>query len=188
MKLKTARTMKKHILSWYDQATGSDLNDGLTWYEDAQKFCEDIAMDYDMTTKQVASVVSILSPQVNWPTNKKNALNLIQNGADIKIFASGTQKESANNVVIGSYEIPISARKTYSFADNIANRSSDRATIDRHAVNVALNILKPSPVALTTKQYELVEKCYKTIANKLDIKPYQLQAIVWVTYKRIVGR
>lgn len=188
MKLKTDQTMSKHILNWYKQANENDIKSGLSWYADAQKFCEEQAANYNVDVWAVAQVVSILSPQTDWTTNKNNTIKLIEHGPKIKIFASEQQKENAQKALEQGYSIPLTAQKTYSFAENISDRKSNRVTVDRHAVNAALNNIKASPVSITKKQYELVENCYKKIAKQLDIKPYQLQAIVWVTYKRVVNR
>jgi len=196
MKLKTAQTMKKHILNWYKRA---DLNlkmDGLQWYEEANNFVQDTVDTCELNARySFSQVVSILSPQVDWETNKKNAVAVYQtwkNKGDVlglKMFATELQKINALNALEGTYRIPEKARKTRSFALNIFKPDlGDSVTIDRHAVKVALNDLKAGGVSLTTKQYDLAADCYRKVADKIGIKPCQLQAVTWLQYKKEVNR
>ena len=58
-------------------------------------------------------------------------------------------------------------------------------TIDRHAVKVANNVYKGGGVSISKKQYFNTQNAYIKTAKKLNIKPYQLQAVVWVKYRQL---
>jgi hypothetical protein len=191
-KLKTNRTMEKHILSWYNKASEHQLKTGLNWYKDAQLFADQSGK---YNAWKLSQIISVLSPQISWTTNLENAAkmwNCLQSGNDVlglKIFATELQKVHCQEIYNHDYEIPKTAIKTYNFARNIYNQNDiNYVTIDRHAYKVAVNCLKGGSVSLTRKQYTTIADCYKKVARKLGITPCQLQAITWVTYKDFVGR
>ena len=196
MKIKTQVTMKKHILNWYNKASGIELVQGLDWYEDANEYAMYLADKYNVIDLfKVSQVIALLSPQVDWETNKKNAEKIIDcwyssyDFMSLKIFATEVQKANCIDCLNGDYSIPVTALKTRSFAINIYNPSiRDCITIDRHATKVALNDLKAGGVALTKKNYFEISKAYKAVSLKLGITPSQLQAVTWITYKNEVNR
>ena len=184
--------MKKHIESWFLKASHIQTVKGKIWYKEACKLAHSKGR---VNAWKLAQIISVLSPQVDWETNKKNALlvwDCLQAGNDIhgvKIFATCLQKDMCERIYNNTDEIPTTAVKTYNFANNIYNPiNSDYITIDRHAVKVALNDLKAGGVAITKKQYKEVSKAYTAIANKHMLLPCELQAITWLTYKDTVGR
>ena len=188
IKAKSQTTMRKHILNWYNQATTDEVQDGLSWYEDAQQFARLMAYKYNYSVNQISQIISILSPQTDWNANKLNTELFLVHGKNIKIYATNMQKEKCEKVLNNTYSIPLTAQKTYAFADNIANTQSVKVTIDRHASKVANNVLQGGSVSIAKTQYLEFEKAYNFVANKLNITAYQLQAITWVTYKRVVNR
>ena len=185
----TILKMANRIEHWLGLATGEELEQGLSWYFDAQCFCSVIAQELNFKAAAVAQTVAILSPQIDWETNKANAVLIATSmNPSIKIFATRAQKEKALAALAGEYTLGESSRKTYSFADNIANPDSTRVTVDRHATKVALNDRTADQVRITTRMYRDIEKAYQLVAEKRGLMPYQVQAIAWVTYKRVVGR
>jgi hypothetical protein len=199
MKLRTIQTMKKNILKWYEQATPEEIQEGNRWYSSAREFSEEITEGHgENMCWRFCQVISIMSPQVDWETNKKNAkriwecyLTEKQDVLGLKMFATELQKVNALNTLKGDYEIPQTALKTFNFANNIFSPDQHQfCTIDRHAVKVAMNDKKAGGVSLTAKNYREVKEAYEKAARSIswDLTPCQLQAIVWVTYKRVVNR
>jgi len=196
MKIKTQVTMRKHILNWYNKADGVELVQGLDWYSEANGYAIYLADKYNVNDLfKVSQVIALLSPQVDWETNKVNAEKIIKcwhakgDFMSVKIFATEVQKANCIDCLDGGYSIPVTALKTRSFSVNICNPSiSDCITIDRHATKVALNDLKAGGVALTKKNYFEISKAYKAVSLKLGITPSQLQAVTWITYKNEVNR
>ena len=141
------------------------------------------------TLENVAQCVAILSPQVDWDTNKRNAVLIATTlDTDISIFASAKQKNQAVDALMNVYRIPETAQKIFSFADNIANPESLRVTVDRHAVGVALNDKSADRLRVTSKRYRELQAAYQDVARLNGLMPYQVQAITWLTYKRTVNR
>lgn len=174
---------------WLSVATAQELSDGLSWYARAGEFCSILGAETGFKAEHVAQVVAILSPQIDWEQNKRNAAVLATaRSTEVKFFATQAQKEKALAALSGEYKLSVSSRKTYSFAENISDPASLRVTVDRHAVQAALNDAEVIDLRITDKRYREVEAAYQAVAKKHGLLPYQVQAIVWVTYKRSVNR
>ena len=174
---------------WLSLATPEERTDGLSWYARAGEFCSIVAEECGFKPEAVAQCVAILSPQIDWEQNKRNAVLLATTlSAEITIFAGRVQKEKALASLTGEYSLGVSSRKTYSVAQNIADPASLRVTVDRHAVQAALNDAGVVDLRITDLRYRQVEAAYQAVAKKHGLLPYQVQAIVWVTYKRSVNR
>ena len=64
----------------------------------------------------------------------------------------------------------------------------DACCIDGHAYNIALGVrhsLTSGKTFIGKKLYKELQDAYIKTAKKLNLKAYELQAITWVTWKRI---
>lgn len=182
---RTLGSQIKNILAIYREASPDELADGLSWYLEANRFVK----ENFPTVSGGANAISILSPQIDWASNKKNALLIQAYGPQIKIFATQEQKDDAHRAICGEYQIPPSALKTYNFARCIENPWDPEAVVvDRHAIKVAYGILGPALIKITKARYLEAAEAYRKAAQILGILPLQAQAVTWVTYKRLVNR
>lgn len=193
MKTLTLRQQINRVTKWYNIATQQEINAGLVWYNDAQQLCIELATKYQVTTTQIAQVISVLSPQKKWETNKLETIafcNEFFNGVkpSFNYFATKKSIEECKQILKGDFLIPSKRTKTFSFADNIANTQSKEITIDRHALRIAYDDKSAKIDKVTPKQYKIAREAYQIVADSLGITGYQLQAITWVTYKRVVNR
>ena len=185
----THAKLVNRIGHWLALATAEERTDGLSWYYEAGAFCSALGKETGFKSDHVAQCVAILSPQVPWDSNKRNAALLATAlTTEVSFFATEDQKTKALAALIGEYVLPVTARKTFSFAENISNPCSLRVTVDRHAVKVALNDLTADQVRITPLHYKRIEAAYCEVARNNGLLPYQVQAITWVTYKRVVNR
>lgn len=186
------------ILRFYELASLSELQDGLTWYTEANKYCAELAKRFDLSIQQVAGLVAVFSPQAGWVENKRYTVSfLYQPNIHVR---SQVQTDKAKLILKLHNEADIynaqstreAAFKTKAFFKNILNPDLDNSvTIDRHAI--ASCIQHPDNVSpldqsygqLTRVQYEFFQSCYIKAARQVNVLPHQLQAIVWVTYRRI---
>lgn len=178
-----------NIINTISQATTNDIDKGMTWYEEARRFCHVIGRRYDMDPKIVAAVLVTLSPRNKWDRNKRDCISVIKghiSGLDaelIKVATFHTNKLKALNI-LDTRVIDIKGPKVKSFFDNITNGDSTKVTVDVHAMSIYKGTrYKNSPSGI--KEYNQVERAYKQAALALNIKPYQAQAISWVAYKRL---
>tara|TARA_R100001594_G_scaffold1048_3_gene4375 strand:+ start:676 stop:1257 length:582 start_codon:yes stop_codon:yes gene_type:complete len=193
MKALTIKQQVNRINKWLDMATKSDIAQGLSWYSDAQKLASELSIQYGVTLTQVAQVISVLSPQKKWGTNKTETIalfNEVFNGVkpSFSYFATKKQIEECKQIILGEFSIPANRIKTFSFADNIANLDSKEITVDRHALRVAYNDKSAKIGKVSLKQYREAREAYRCVAEQHNLKGYEVQAITWVVYKRIVNR
>ena len=193
MKTLTIRQQVNRINKYLEQATAREYAQGLDWYNEARLLCVELASKYNVTLQQVAEVISILSPQKKWETNKAEVIALFnqvfnKQKPSFKYFATKQQLKECIAIIKGEFALPSNRTKTYSFADNIADKDSKEVTIDRHALRVAYDDKSAKIDKVSPKQYREAREAYRIVADKVGLKAYQVQAITWVVYKRIVNR
>jgi len=177
--------VKNNIIRVLNQSTAKENND---WYQNANTWCQQVALKYNVPFDSVAGVVASLSPRKEWQLNKRIAIELIETGdcGQIKVFVN---KAKDCLEVTGDSKIlsVLNGPKIKSFYLNIKYPgASDNVTIDRHAIAVALGrTASDSEQALSEKQYQFFKDCYIWTAETLGLKPLMLQAITWETWKRI---
>lgn len=180
--------MINNILKVYSQASPSDVKAGLEWYPEAKRECRNLARRNDISLSQAIGVVAALSPRVNWKRNVIAAENLIR-GNKAEGFPANRNKAQAI-LEGGSPDEILGGNKVRSFYSNISRpASSTDVTIDRWAIRIALGEeeWKTRPNTPTAKQYLEIANSYREAAAIVGIKPLEMQAITWVTIKRITG-
>ena len=78
----------KNILNVFDQVTPSELQHGLTWYEQAKVYGQVIADKYEIPLHISVGVIAALSPTNKWERNLIDAENMV------KIFIDGGYVET----------------------------------------------------------------------------------------------
>ena len=189
--------MNKNILGIYESSTPDEIKNGSSWFENARNLCLEISEDYNVNYKKVAAVISALSPACKWTQNIIDAKNLIngwENAVEhkVKVGTYNLNKVKAISILNDDdfNEFPSNGRdlKTYCFYHNIVDASSDRVTIDRHASKVYYGAKYAGSTVIRGKKYLMIESSFAKTAKHIGIKPYQLQAITWLTYKRLMNR
>tara|TARA_R110002020_G_scaffold101665_4_gene239328 strand:+ start:464 stop:1090 length:627 start_codon:yes stop_codon:yes gene_type:complete len=205
MKHLTQRTQEKHISKLYNMCTDLEKSSGLNWYKDANIFASHLSELFNLDSNiKVCGILSALSPATNWERNKLDAHNflaLASKQASEATILSGKYGTYKNNVLkaikiynlerptaqkIGAILLGKTGLKTMSFFFNIYDlNNTDVVTIDRHAIKAANNVYKGGGVSISKRQYEQAENAYIKVSKKLDITPYQLQAVVWCKYREL---
>lgn len=186
------------ILRFYALASLAEIQDGLTWYEEANKYSRELASRFGITLQQAVGLIAAFSPQAGWVENKRYCVSFLY--APNSRVRSQVQTDKAKLILTLSSEGDIynalstrnAAYKTKAFFLNILNHDIPTdVTIDRHAIASCIqhpdnvSALDASYGHLTKLQYDFFQSCYIKAAKELNILPQQLQAIVWVTYRRI---
>lgn len=190
----SVRQQANRIKKWYHLASPAQVIAGLEWYNEAHSLAVELSARYSVSVLQAAQVISILSPQKKWGANKKEAIAIFNQhftgeAPSFGYFATRATINEAHRIIAGEFLITIKRIKTYSFADNIAFPSTSREiTIDRHALRVAYDDTSAKIDKVGINAYKYARQAYQQVADSLGIKGYQLQAIVWVTYKDYVNR
>ena len=206
---------ESNIRFFMSQATVAEYRDGLSWYDDAHSIMQDIASNSRFTAKQVASFIAILSARNDWNKNVEYAryfattgktvkpngkslhtaqnvnklLNASKATTDDQIWRSickdyGKRGKSGNLVKSGL------ANKTLNFYFNILSADVNRVTVDAHAAGVCLNDFAmgyDQRGFSAIQHYEDMAQAYQNIGAELGLAGYQVQAVTWLTYRRMLA-
>ena len=63
---KQIRAIKRNLNYFFNNATNEQINQGIEWYEIANKEANKIAKKYNLEVYKVAQVISALSPRNKW--------------------------------------------------------------------------------------------------------------------------
>lgn len=199
---KLRKMVEARIRHWHGLATACQIARGSVWYTEARAFCTVLATEYDVPYVRVCGVVAALSPAVYWELNKRQAEALIQAHAegqdlgDVVLSTYGAQAAKARAILTAPDLGPepqetvrrmLGARafKTWAFFDNLVHAASQDVTVDRHIV--AACDLEGKFTQSAAWCYNLVRDAIRAVADELGCLPYELQAVVWVTYKETTG-
>ena len=182
------KKVSKNLDLFFNLATNKEIISGKKWYNVANKFCVDTANKYNTTPLVVASIVSALSPRNKWEQNLKDAIKVLKAVKDgkqpeqIKVCTFHRNKFKAFQIAKGLQEINKDSRKTFNFVNNIAHLSNNHLTIDIWHIRACLKEFKSiGSGQIGRLAYEQIKSLTIKKANKLGLKGYQLQAIVWLS-------
>ena len=182
------RSIKRNLNFFFDQATNKDIKEGIAWYKNANNEAKKIAKKYNLDVYKVAQVISALSPRNKWKQNIKDADKLCEayilglHPTDIKVCTFHSNKFRAYNILADNKTITINSLKTYNFVNNIAFLSDQHVTVDIwHLRSCFKNNIKINNANIGKLAYEQIKNITINLANKLGLKPFELQAILWLS-------
>jgi hypothetical protein len=178
---------KRNLLKLYARATDADKREGLAWYPTATNGARVWSATFDVDARTVASVIAAISPQCDWTSNLRIALELLSGQTLVTGGALPCNVRTARRILSDRALAPDayfkSAPKVCAFAQNLSGNGA-RVTIDTHAVQAAVN----DPLwrkSLHAPQYQVFADVYADVARELNIRPCDFQAVIWCTWKRI---
>lgn len=182
---KDPQMVQNNFRDVFDLATVDDLEEGKGWYENANLFASSLAERWKCQTYHTSGIISAFSPSTAWEDNVKRAESFIEKGR-----VSGhlvQQLGKARNIMVAECPTEVAnilnGPKTVNFFYNIYDPSSEyHVTIDRHMVNLASRIeglIDPTP-----KQYGFLVSETLKFAKSVNLIPNQVQAILWVTWRK----
>tara|TARA_B100001173_G_scaffold303960_1_gene307339 strand:- start:651 stop:1250 length:600 start_codon:yes stop_codon:yes gene_type:complete len=189
----------RNIKAIHALASLSEIADGMAWYGIAKCVAIQLAGDHSISANQSIGVIAALSPRNKWSRNCHDAASIIAaykaGGAEqarlTKVCTFGANKDKAIRILESGYEtLPsisdiLSGPKLREFASCIAGL--DDVCIDGHAFciwNGGRTSLKEVP-AIGVRLRQQIKADYAQAAADLRITGYELQAITWVTWRRI---
>tara|TARA_R110002096_G_scaffold289906_1_gene484181 strand:- start:56 stop:667 length:612 start_codon:yes stop_codon:yes gene_type:complete len=177
---------------FFNIATNEDIKNGLNWYKIANNEANIIAKKYNLDVYKVSQVISALSPRNKWNQNIKDSDKLCEayclglNPEDIKVCTFHTNKFKAFNILANNAEITSSSLKTFNFVNNIAYLNNDFLTIDIwHLRACFFNDIKINNASIGKLAYQQIKVLTIDKANKLGLKGFELQAIIWLSAQKI---
>lgn len=183
-----------NILKVYNLATEEDIEAGKAWYREARLFCRSAARMYGVSLDVAIAVLSALSPRNKWSNNLKDVHTVLAAckaglGPEcVKVGTFGRNKEKAFQIVRENKpSLARTSNKTAAFFDNIRNPESHDVTVDIHAYSIFFGF-RAEPPSITDKQYDTMVSAYRLAAKRVGIKPYEMQAITWVVWRRLTAK
>jgi len=190
----------RNILKVYRRATPEDIANGLEWYDRAKRYATIISNLSGVNLNTVVGVMAALSPNNRWERNVKDTERMVwawvkgEDLSDFKVSCYNTMKAKAWSILEDDLTddtdilTRLNGQKIRSFYSNI--RGLDEVTIDGHAYNIALGIrqgLTTDKTNMGKKLYREMQSAYVKAAKRVGVKPHELQAITWTTWKREWG-
>ena len=195
----------REIVAKFTLATSQEVQLGVDWYRSALNISGRIASKYHLKVETVAGVIAALSPNNRWERNIIDAEALIKcwaaGGTDddilaVKVCTYTKMQEKALNILKGGDIITVlNGPKIIEFFNCITNPLLNDVCIDGHAYSVwfgqRLTMKQVPNIGKKLRQQiktDYVDAC--TFINEElneSYTPADIQAITWVTHKRIYG-
>ena len=159
-----------------------------------------LADRYEIKEETAAGVIAALSPRNKWDRNIIDAENLIaafvaggaEAAADVKVCTFGANKAKAIRILDEARDDDavftiLSGPKLKEFYACI--RGLDDVCIDGHAYSIWFgDRVKLADVpSIGKKLRSEIKKDYLAVAQKNNLKGFEVQAITWVAHRRIHG-
>ena len=180
------------IVDVFAEASVAELDAGVNWYADANAFARTLDPEHP---ERAAGVIAALSPMKDWENNCILAARAYEQGYASGALRANTAKADA--IMAGADPLDVlGGNKVRNFYASIADpEHPDAVCIDRHAFDIAVGRITndKSRTALSrVGVYDSFARSYKRAARAIEregfpILPSQLQAVVWVTWRRLKG-
>lgn len=185
------KKIESNLLELFDKASNLDIIEGKKWYFEANLFCKEVAKQYKSDVYTVASVLSALSPHNKWEQNKKDcikvfdAVNKYLKPDQIKVCTFNSNKIKAFNIAKGEQIITNNSLKTFNFLNNIAYLCGESLTVDVWHLRACFNkSIKINNATIGVLAYNQIKDITIKLANQLNLKSYELQAVIWLVIQR----
>jgi hypothetical protein len=201
------RANTRNITGILSLATEADIFEGKEWYARAHRFGVQLIAAYDVTMGQAVGVIAALSPNNKWERNCADADRLIEaylSGHDLsltKVCTYNSNKDKAIRILeldtesLDSEAIVsiLNGRKITAFYRSIMG-DPNAVCVDGHAYSVFIGQRIPTTKTPNIGKglYETIQRAYCLVADRSfeicghKLTPTQVQAVTWVTYRRLL--
>ena len=202
------RANTRHISGMLMLASQADILSGLNWYQRAYDLSVRFIHTYDgLTMGQAVGVIAALSPNNKWERNCIDAEAMIKTwaiGGDynmIKVCTFNPNKQKAIAILsldmesVDTEAIPkiLSGQKVVAFYRSIMG-DKNAVCVDGHAYAIFIGERVPTSKtpSITPKLFETIQRAYQLVAKRsadlcgIGLSPTQVQAVTWVTYRRLI--
>lgn len=176
--------IRQNLREIYQTTTQEERANGKQWYKTANQLSKDIreatANAYTMET--IAEVIAALSPRNKWERNIEDANSVLKahlNNMEpeaVKVCTFSTNKNKAFAIAEGIEAIKATARKTFAFTQNIL-LNPNHVTIDLWHLRACFGATITT--GLGAVAYREIERITIEEADKVGLKGYEFQAIIW---------
>lgn len=154
---------------------------GKDWYSEVNYWCNLIALEYGLPVYKVVGILSALSPRNKFDRNLEDVISVIEYRENAKVATFNQNKAKAVRILnannIGDVLREFKGLKTRKFFLNIYKVYDNNVTVDVWMIRKYSKHIKTK--SLTDKGYKLIENLIQKEANKLNVYPNEMQAIIW---------
>jgi len=193
-----------NIAAILELATADDFQDGVTWYRRARRTGGVLGRLAGYRGRRAhvvgAGVLAALSPSCEWDNNVACAFSVLDNGGRVTGTPSALQSQlfvdRALAILAGVLPLDVlGGEKVRNFYACIIDPTNPTAVcVDRHAAAVAygytLTDKQMQNVVAVNKsgsRYDAIADAYRAVAAARGLLPLEVQAITWVTWRRLKG-
>jgi hypothetical protein len=181
---------EQNILTVFNQATADEIQQGKHWYADAHKQGIRLSKTYGISVYAACGIIAAVSPGLRWERNVEVAERIIQgrelDGLGVRWYANVRKAKLIRNGQ--KPENILRGNKVRSFYDNIVQPDRSLCVcIDGHAWAIAhgKRIRLDAVPPIGRRAYNRLSASYAVVAKHLGLRPCQLQAVVWVVWRRL---
>jgi hypothetical protein len=185
------QAMMDNFYNVFNHSSYDQYLDGLNWYGEARDYAKHLSQEHSVPFISVAAVIAALSPMSPWERNKLDASMMVSNNTEHKYTTFGANVAKAKRLLhMTDYSAivdELNGLKTIAFFDNIFNEESELITIDSHMLSIAYGkkLSKSERPSMSKTLYQTIESGIRSMADRFNLRPYELQAILWVTWRTI---
>jgi hypothetical protein len=206
MKPLTSRTTA--IIGTYHLSTDLERSNGKNWYRQAHRAALDLSGPFACGVITSAGVIAALSPNNKWERNLRDAQTLFDTFKTLGAYAASQvrvctfdtnkakalailklQRPTVDDVVTVLHGLKISAFYRCILGD------SQAVCVDGHAYSIWFgeHITTTKTPKISARLYAQIADDYRAAARIVStpsqpVNPSELQAITWLTHKRLNGR
>lgn len=178
-------------------STDRERFEGTFWYVEAAKFSEALADRCGLNKDIVVGIIAALSPRCPWKENVIEARDLIRSRGKSKTITYKSNKKKALAILRGVArpEDILNGHKVRAFFFNISDpENSTEVCIDTHMICCWFNKSDLGKAFLNTvfhprgsrrNTIQEIKEAIISLAHKYHLRPLQIQAIIWITWKRL---
>ena len=187
-----ARAITRNIAGMLQLASQADIEAGIEWYARAHRLASRLSEAYDLSLGQCGrncsdaeAMIKAWSYGVDPSTVKVCTFN--PNKAKAAEILSLSDPSSVNIAAI------LNGRKVSAFFLSIMG-DPDAVCVDGHAYAIFIGERIPTTKtpSITPKLFETIQRAYQLVAKRsadlcgVELSPTQVQAVTWVTYRRLI--
>ena len=172
---RNVRRYARRYASVIEGATPYDIAQACSWYSDAERECEELALQHEIPVAVACGVVAAWSPRMPWKRNLEVAGLWLQGETGLGLGSSVVRANAVMREGISALNKPTSP-KTYNFALNLFG-DTDAVTIDVHMIRAAGIDDRDAP---TTVQYREMVAAVRRLARRWRMQPRDMQALIWI--------
>ena len=190
----------RNIRKVADQATPEEVLEGKFWYPQAYQDCLRVAEEYEVPVELVVDIISVTSPTIRWERNitlSGAMLKTHREGRLTEFIGDGYQRniEKAKEMIWRFFEFGewggiLSGPKVTSFANCILHYSRPQLpVVDVRAFSIAAGkryTVQTMP-SVNSNRLWIIRRAFTEVAESRGFLPQELQAITWLTWRRLVA-